>query len=110
MALRDHYLFVCTNRRPDGSPKGSCAQDGSEQVLLALKSELAKTGLASHARACASGCLDQCEARVAVLVEPEHFLYGRVKVEDVPAIVQALSDERRVERIVVPSEDPHGKT
>jgi (2Fe-2S) ferredoxin len=110
MALRDHYLFVCTNRRPEGSPKGSCAQDGAEQVLLALKSELAKAGWASHARACASGCLDQCGAGPAVLVEPDHFLYRHVSVEDVPAIVQALSDGRRVERLVIPSEEPDAKT
>ncbi|MEI8258225.1 MAG: hypothetical protein WCJ30_21310, partial [Deltaproteobacteria bacterium] len=37
MPKRDRYVFVCTNRRPDDSPKGSCAQKGSEALLKALK-------------------------------------------------------------------------
>ena len=27
------YLFVCINRRPDGHPKGSCAEKGSEALV-----------------------------------------------------------------------------
>lgn len=110
MTLRNHYLFVCTNRRPEGSPKGSCAAEGSEQVLSAFKAELAKVGLTAEARACASGCLDQCEGKVSVLVEPDHFLYRHVTVDDVPAIVKALSDGQPVERLVAPiSEKVGGK-
>jgi (2Fe-2S) ferredoxin len=40
-----------------------------------------------------------------VLVEPDHFLYGRVKPSDVPAIVQALRTGGRVERLVLTQED-----
>ena len=37
MPHRDRYLFVCTNRREEGNPKGSCAQKGSEELIKALK-------------------------------------------------------------------------
>jgi (2Fe-2S) ferredoxin len=39
------------------------------------------------------------------LVEPDHFFYGRVTVEDVPAIVEALEKGTRVERLVLSAED-----
>jgi len=59
MPFREHYLFVCTNRRPDGHPKGSCAQKGSEEILAKLKDVLARRGAAKPVvRACRSGCLD----------------------------------------------------
>ena len=33
MPHRKRYLFVCTNRREEGNPKGSCAQKGAEPVI-----------------------------------------------------------------------------
>lgn len=102
MPQRQRYLFVCNNRRPDDNPKGSCAQKGSEEVHLALKAELAKRGMAKlGARACSSSCLDQCASGITVLVEPDHFFYGRVTLADVPAIVDALEQGGRVERLVL---------
>jgi (2Fe-2S) ferredoxin len=110
MPQRQRYLFVCTNRRPSGSPKGSCAEKGSEAVLSALKGELAKAGLAhAAARACASSCLDQCSGGTTVLVEPDHFFYGRVTTTDVAAIVEGLRTGRRVERLVVCADDLLGE-
>jgi (2Fe-2S) ferredoxin len=106
MTQRQRYLFVCTNRRADDNPKGSCAAKGSEAVHLALKEQLFQRGLAKlGARACAASCLDQCATGVSVLVEPDHFFYGRVTLDDVPAIVEALETGARVERLVLSPED-----
>src|SRR5712691_8994310 len=105
MAQRRRYLFVCINRRPDDNPKGCCAAKGSEEVYKALKAEVAARGLAKlEARVCTSSCLDQCATGVSVLVEPDHFFYGRVTVEDVPEIVDALQAGGRVERLVLGSD------
>ncbi len=99
---RNHYLFVCVNRRPDGSPKGSCAQNGAVEIHAALKSALAENGLAKvEARACTASCLDVCWAGPVIAVEPDHFFYGRVTLNDVPEIVSALRDQTRVERLVL---------
>ena len=106
MPQRQRYLFVCTNRRPDENPKGSCAAKGSEAVHQALKVELFQRGLAKvEARVCTASCLDQCETGVSVLVEPDHFFYGRVTVQDVPEIVDALQKGNRVERLVLDRQD-----
>jgi len=102
MPFRQRYLFICTNRRPDGHPKGSCAAKGSEELVGKLKEALAARGVAKTvARACASGCLDLCETGVTVLQEPEHVAYGHVSLADVDAIADAAATGEVVERLVV---------
>ncbi len=72
----------------------------------ALKEQLAQRGLAKDkARVCTSSCLDQCSSGVTILVEPEHFFYGRVTVADVPDIIDAIARDERVERLVLTSSD-----
>ncbi len=106
MPEREHYLFVCTNRRDPSDPRGSCALRGSEEIRQALKEQLAATGLARFkARVCASSCLDQCASGVTILVEPDHFFYGKVTLRDVPEIVAALAQNRRVERLILSAEE-----
>ena len=106
MAQRLRYLFVCINRRPDDNPKGCCAAKGSEEVYKALKTEVAARGLAKlEARVCTSSCLDQCATGVTVLVEPDHFFYGRVTVADVPEIVDGLVSGERVKGLVLTADD-----
>lgn len=74
MPQRQRYLFVCTNRRADDHPKGSCMARGAEELQQALKSQLKARGLAGlQARACTSSCLDQCTAGPTILVAPDHF-------------------------------------
>ena len=102
MPTRQRYLFVCTNRRPEGHPKGSCAEKGSEEVVAKLKEVLAKRGTAKEiVRACSSSCLDLCEVGVSVIQEPEHVAYGNVTLADVEAIADGVSAGEVVERLVV---------
>ena len=102
MTMRKRYVFVCINRRPDDNPKGCCAAKNSEEVYRALKAEVAARGLAQReVRVCTSSCLDQCATGVTVLVEPDHFLYGRVTVADVPKIVDGLVSGERLQRLVL---------
>src|SRR3984893_16510469 len=102
MPQRKRYLFVCINRRPDDNPKGCCAAKGSEEIYKALKAEVAARGLHKlEARVCTSSCLDQCATGVTILVEPDHFFYGRVTLTDVSEIVDGIVKGRRVERLVL---------
>jgi (2Fe-2S) ferredoxin len=106
MALRQRYLFVCTNRRADDDPKGCCALKGSEEIRALLKEQVKARGLARlGARICKSSCLDQCSSGVCILVEPDHFFYGHVTLADVPEIVEALANGDRVERLVLSEEE-----
>lgn len=96
----ERHLFICTNRRPDGAPRPSCAARGSEAIRDAFKKELAARGLNHRIRANASGCLDGCECGPSVVVYPEGFWYGELKLEDVPEIVEEhLVGGRPVERL-----------
>ncbi|PYJ11857.1 MAG: hypothetical protein DMF06_01405 [Verrucomicrobia bacterium] len=106
MPQRERYLLVCTNRREAGHEKGCCADKSSEAIRLALKEQLAARGLAKlNARTCASSCLDQCSSGVCILVEPDHFFYGRVTLADLPEIVEAIATGQRVERLVLTADD-----
>jgi (2Fe-2S) ferredoxin len=96
----ERHVFVCTNQREPGNPKGDCASKGAEGVREAFKKELHDRGLKGRMRANAAGCLDQCARGVTVVVYPEQVWYGGVKAEDVPEIVQShLVDGVPVERL-----------
>ena len=101
MPHRDRYLFVCINRRPEGDPKGSCADKGSEKIADDLKAAIAKLGAQKKIRACRSSCLDLCESGVSIVVEPDHVAYGAVTEGDVDEIARATAEGRIVERLVV---------
>jgi (2Fe-2S) ferredoxin len=97
------HIFVCTNRRPEGDPKGCCAEKGSEQVRALFKAELDKRGLKGQVRANAAGCLDQCALGITVVVYPEGVWYARVRPEDVAEIVEEhIVGGRPVERLRMP--------
>jgi (2Fe-2S) ferredoxin len=94
------------NRRPDGTPKGSCAARGAVELHARLKQLLKERGLAElEVRACTSSCLDVCWVGPSIAVEPDHYVYGRVKLEDAEAIVDALATGARVERLVLGPSD-----
>lgn len=85
----ERHIFICTNQRPPGNPKGCCAEAGGEAVRDAFKRLLHERGLKGTMRANAAGCLDQCAQGVAVVIYPEQVWYGRVRPEDVPEIVES---------------------
>src|SRR5438094_794571 len=84
----ERHVFICTNRRDPGNPKGCCADKGSEAVRDEFKRLLHEGGLKGRIRANAAGCLDQCARGVTVVVYPEQVWYGGVKVDDVADIVR----------------------
>ena len=101
------HVFICTNRRPDDHPRGSCAQKGSEELRARFKDALKKHGLAKVMRANAAGCLDVCEHGCSVVVYPEGVWYGHVTPDDVEEIVEEhLVNGRPVERLFMPFMKP----
>jgi (2Fe-2S) ferredoxin len=106
MAHRKRYLFVCVNRRPDGTPKGSCAARGAEELHGLLKQGLKEAGLADHeVRACTASCLDVCWAGPTIAVLPDGDFYGRVQTSDLPELIAALGRGERVERLLLAEQD-----
>ena len=84
----ERHVFVCTNRREPGNPKGSCAEKGGEAIRDAFKQQLHERGMKGRIRANAAGCLDQCARGATVVVYPEQVWYGGVTPADVPEIIE----------------------
>jgi (2Fe-2S) ferredoxin len=96
------HIFVCLNRRPDGSPRGCCASKGAEEILELFKLEIHKRGLKTDVRANGAGCLDACERGVTIVIYPEAVWYGGVTKADVPEIIeQHLVEGHVVERLLM---------
>ena len=105
MARFQRHVFICTNERPAGHPKGCCKEKGSEDVRSALKAELKRRGLSGVVRANISGCLDACEFGASMVIYPEGIWYGCVKREDVPEIIErTILKGEIIERLLIPDE------
>ena len=81
------HLFVCTQQKPEGAP--SCAAAGSFGILQALDRELQARGLTATTQITTCGCLGLCDEGPMVVVYPDGTWYRRVKLEDVPEIVNS---------------------
>jgi (2Fe-2S) ferredoxin len=99
----DKHIFICTNQREPGHPRGCCAEKGSEELRARFKSALKERGLSRRMRANASGCLDACEYGAAIVVYPDNVWYGGVTVDDIDEIIEShLLKDEPVERLRIP--------
>jgi 1,2-phenylacetyl-CoA epoxidase catalytic subunit/(2Fe-2S) ferredoxin len=100
----ERHVFICTNRREAGNPKGCCASKDSDAIRDTFKKELAERGLKGRIRANAAGCLDQCGRGPAVVVYPEQVWYTVPTPEDAREIIeQHLIGGRPVDRLIMRS-------
>lgn len=105
MAKFQRHVFICTNEREPGNPKGCCAARGGMEVAEAFKEKLYERGFKRLVRPNKAGCLDQCAHGVTVVVYPEQTWYGRVTPADVDEIIEEhIVGGRPVERLVIPAE------
>ncbi len=98
----DFHVFLCTNRRPDGHPKGSCADRGSERLRDYMKARAKELGVA-RARVNGAACLDRCELGPCVVVYPEGIWYRVENETDIDEVLRThLLGGGRVERLMLP--------
>ncbi len=98
----DFHVFVCTNRRPDGHKKGSCAERGSEKLRDYMKARARELGLA-RVRINTAGCLDRCEQGPTIVVYPEGIWYHIGSPADVDAVLQRhLAEHGRASELMLP--------
>jgi (2Fe-2S) ferredoxin len=101
----ERHVFVCTNERPPGHPRGCCAAKGSVEIRERLKALVKSRGLAGRVRVNAAGCLDFCETGVSIVVYPENVWYGHVALGDLEEIVDRhLLRGEPVTRLLLPAE------
>ena len=82
----DFHVFVCTNRRPDAHPRGSCAARGSEALRDYMKVRAKELGL-PRVRINTSACLDRCEEGPCIVVYPEGIWYRVASRQDVDTVL-----------------------
>ena len=102
MGKFEKHIFVCTNQRPPGNPRGCCDPSGSGELHHAFKAAIARRGLKGRVRANKAGCLDQCEHGPNVVIYPQGTWYGHVSVSDVEEIVESdILGGQPVERLLI---------
>jgi len=83
----DCHLFVCTNRRPDGHKKGSCAERGSERLRDYMKVRAKELDI-TRVRVNAAGCLDRCELGPCLVIYPEGVWYRIDSESDIDRVLR----------------------
>ena len=96
------HIFCCTNQRPDGHTRGSCAAKGSVKWRDYMKVRAKELGL-GDVRINSAGCLDRCEEGPAIVIYPEGIWYSPSSREDIDEILQKhLIDGGRARNLLMP--------
>ncbi len=97
------HVFVCTQSRPAGHPRGSCQAKGGSEVLQTFWQQMQARNLFDQFSVTYAGCLGPCDSGPNVLVYPEGVLYSGVSPTDVTAIIdEHLLGNQVVERLKAP--------
>ena len=100
-----HHVFVCSQSRPEGHPRGSCGATGAGSVYEKFAEMLAARQLLGQIALTQTGCRGPCHVGPNVLVYPEGILYSSVLAEDVASIIdQHLIDGSPVTPKMAPAE------
>ena len=101
------HVFVCTNERPAGHPRGCCKNRGSEKLRDYMKARAKEMGFAD-VRINSAGCLDRCELGPTMVIYPEGVWYAPRTTADIDEILMThLSGGGRVRRLMLkPGDDP----
>lgn len=101
------HVFLCTNERPAGHPRGSCAAHGSVKLRDYMKARAKEFGLGTERiRTQQAGCLDRCELGPVLVIYPEGVWYAPRTKEDIDEILLThLRDGNRVERLMLQPTD-----
>lgn len=97
----ERHVFVCTNERPAGHPRGCCKGKNSEKLRDYLKARVKEIGL-ERVRINSAGCLDRCELGPTVVIYPEGVWYSPKNTADMDEIVKVhLVGGGRVRRLML---------
>ena len=81
------HLFICTNKRTDGT--ACCADFGAEQARAYLKRRCKELGIhgKGQVRINGAGCLDRCSQGPVLVIYPEGTWYTYVDQDDLEEII-----------------------
>lgn len=99
------HVFVCTQMRSLGHPRGCCAAHKGGEVLEEFLWHLQQGNLFNQIQVTATGGLGPCNQGPTVLVYPEGVMYARVTKADVPRIIaEHLLKNQVVSSLKMPSD------
>lgn len=105
MPKPSYHIFVCTNTRPPGHPRGSCGETGAQTIFEKMAMGVDERGLFGKAFVTSAACMGPCSAGPVVVVYPDAVWYQKVKPEDVDEILdQHIAQGKKVDRLEVPEE------
>jgi (2Fe-2S) ferredoxin len=105
MPRPEKHVFVCTQNRPQGHPRGSCASSGCAEIMNEFMNEIQARNLFEKIALTNTGCLGPCMMGPSVLVYPDGVMYGKLKKDDVKTIIeQHLLGGEPVAELQVPAE------
>ena len=105
MPRPDKHVFVCVNTRPEGHPKGSCTERGSDALLEEFARLIEQRQAFGKVAITRTSCLKPCELGPTVIVYPEGVMYVGVVASDVEEIFDRhLLGNEPVERLRAPAD------
>jgi (2Fe-2S) ferredoxin len=97
----ERHVFMCTNERSAGHPRGCCKHRGAEALRNHMKRRAKDLGLAGT-RINIAGCLDRCELGPTMVIYPEGVWYTAASIADIEEILQVhLVEGGRVGRLLL---------
>jgi len=82
----EQHVFFCTNARPVGHARGSCARKNSVALRDYMKNQVKSKNI-KNVRINASGCLDRCELGPILVIYPAGIWYQCKNNTDVDRII-----------------------
>lgn len=106
----DCHVFMCTNERPAGHPRGCCKEKDAVRLRNYMKARARELGLAK-VRINTAGCLDRCELGPVMVIYPEGVWYRYDDMADIDEILSRhVMAGERVERLILhPDDDARAK-
>ncbi|MBI4664837.1 MAG: (2Fe-2S) ferredoxin domain-containing protein [Nitrospinae bacterium] len=101
-----YHVFICVNQRPEGHPRGSCAQKNAMGVWQKFADLLNQKNMYDKVMVTgARSCMGPCQNGPLVVVYPENVWYGNVTEADVAEIFENhFIQGKPVERLILPPE------
>lgn len=88
MPKPDYHVFVCSQQRPAGHPRGSCGERGAGGLLQQLSQSVMSRNLLQKVSIVQTACLGPCDAGANLLVYPGAVLYRGLQPDDIDPIVE----------------------
>ena len=100
-----HHIFICTNQRPAGHPRGSCGENNAMALMEKMEMGIEQKGLFGQVLLTNTSCIGPCSMGPVMVVYPDGVWYNKVTPEDVKEILdQHIGQGKKIDRLEMPEE------